>query len=65
MKIGRNIYFYEGDTVDHPRKNYFGHYRGMASSNYLVIAGEVQSLVDSGIDMEETKNVAFPPPTRT
>jgi len=50
MKIGRDIYFYEGDRVDNPRRNYFGHYQGMASSNFLVIAGESQCLVDSGID---------------
>jgi glyoxylase-like metal-dependent hydrolase (beta-lactamase superfamily II) len=50
MKLSENLYFYEGDYVDKSRKGYFGHYKGMASSNFLVITGDQQVLIDSGMD---------------
>jgi glyoxylase-like metal-dependent hydrolase (beta-lactamase superfamily II) len=48
MRLGERIYFYEGDYVDKSRKNYLDYYKGMASSNFLIIKGEGQVLIDSG-----------------
>jgi glyoxylase-like metal-dependent hydrolase (beta-lactamase superfamily II) len=49
MRVTEGIYFYEGDKVDQSHKGYFHYYRGMAASNFLVIPGKRQLMIDSGI----------------
>ncbi len=44
MQLTENIYFYEGDYTSDTRFVY----RGMGSSNFLVIKGDEQVMVDSG-----------------
>jgi glyoxylase-like metal-dependent hydrolase (beta-lactamase superfamily II) len=48
MRLGQKVYFYEGDYVDKKRKNYLDYYKGMASSNFMLITGARQVLIDSG-----------------
>ncbi|NNM67095.1 MAG: MBL fold metallo-hydrolase [Spirochaetales bacterium] len=56
MKLAKNIFFYEGDYVEE-RKGYFNHYRGMGSSNYLVVCGEnCQVMIDTGMPHGPHKN---------
>lgn len=45
MKLASNIYFYEGDYL---KKSKFL-YRGIGSSNFLVVTGREQVMIDSGI----------------
>jgi glyoxylase-like metal-dependent hydrolase (beta-lactamase superfamily II) len=48
VKLGQKVFFYEGDYVDKSRKRYVDYYKGMASSNFMLIAGPEQLLIDSG-----------------
>lgn len=50
MKLTENLYFYEGDYVDKSRTSYYTPYRGMSSSNFLILKGEKQVLIDSGME---------------
>lgn len=48
MKLGPKVYFYEGDYVDKSRRSYIDQYKGIASSNFMLIKGREQVLIDSG-----------------
>ncbi|NLV66781.1 MAG: MBL fold metallo-hydrolase [Spirochaetes bacterium] len=45
MKLSELIYFYEGDYISHT----WYLYRGIGSSNFMVIKGDSQVMIDSGI----------------
>ncbi|MBN1649213.1 MAG: MBL fold metallo-hydrolase [Spirochaetales bacterium] len=49
MKITENIYFFEGDYINKKKKRYSEYYKGIGSSNFLILKGREQILVDSGI----------------
>lgn len=49
MLLVDNIHFFEGDYVNAGRQGYFQHYRGIGSSNFLVVRGREQVMIDSGL----------------
>lgn len=49
MRISESVFCYEGDRVEYSRHGYFSHYPGIGSSNFLVIQGDVQLMIDSGM----------------
>ena len=49
MKLTKHIYFYEGDYLNKKRIKYSNYYRGIGSSNFLVLKGKEQVLLDSGM----------------
>ncbi len=49
MKITENIHFFEGDYIDKTKTKYSDYYKGIGSSNFIILKGKEQVLIDSGI----------------